>query len=89
MLSNFYCYSILARFLAIASSTALSSRRSSSLLEEVFAEFALPDVTASACEFTDRLSGLLADWEVTDDETISLVCSETGDGSRVRFLVVV
>lgn len=73
----------------MASSTAFSSRRSSSLLEEVFAVFGFPDVTASACESADRLSGLFAECGVTDDETASWVwfeTSKTGDGSRGRFL---
>ena len=82
-------YSILARFLAMASSTAFSSRRSSSLLEEVFAVFGFPDVNTSAWESADLLSGLFADCAVTDDETASLAwleASRTGDGSRGRFL---
>lgn len=82
-------YSILARFLAMASSTAFSSRRSSSLLEEVFAVFGFPDANTSAWESTDFLSGLFADGAVTDDETASLAwleASKTGDGSRGRFL---
>ena len=73
----------------MASSTAFSSRRSSSLLEEVlFAVFGFPDVTGSACESVDRLSGLFTDCGMTDDETTSFAgfASETGDGSRGRFL---
>lgn len=84
-------YSILARFRAMASSTAFSSRRSSSLLDEVFAVFDFPDAPASACESTDLLSGLLAGWAVTDDVTASLAWFEVftpGDGSRCRFLAV-
>jgi len=70
----------------MASSTAFNSRRSSSLLEEVL--FGFPDVTGSACESADRLSGLFADCGVTEDETASLAWfeeSKTGDGSRCRF----
>ena len=47
----------------MASSTAFNSRRSSSILEEVL--FGFPDVTGSACESADRLSGLFADCGVT------------------------
>lgn len=81
-------YSILARFLAMASSTALSSRRSSSLLEDVFAVFDFAEVAGSAGESTVRFSGLLVVCGVTDDETASFTAtgaSETGDGSRGRF----
>lgn len=83
-----YFYSILARFLAMASSTALSSRSSSSLLEEVFAVFAFPDVAVSTCESADLLSFLFGVCAGTDDETTSLAgfeASRTGDESRVRF----
>jgi len=72
----------------MASSTALSSRRSSSLLEEVFAAFGLPAGTASACESIDCFSGLIVGCGVTDDATATFTASwasETGDGSRGRF----
>lgn len=72
----------------MASSTALSSRRSSSLLEDGFAVFGFPGGTGSACESADRFSGLLVDCGITDDETTSFTAtggSGTGDGSRGRF----
>lgn len=74
----------------MASSTALSSRRSSSLLEDVFVVFDFPEVTGSAGESADRFSGL-AGCGITDDETTSfpaIAASETGDGSRGRFFNV-
>lgn len=73
----------------MASSTALSSRRSSSLLEVVFAAFPLPEGTASTCESAGRFSDLLEGCTVTDDDTASFTttgASGTGDGSRGRFL---
>lgn len=85
----YYFYSILARFLAIASSTAFSSRRSSSLLDEVLAVFAFPDVAASTCVSVDLLSALFEVPADTDDDTASLPwleASRTGDESRGRFL---
>lgn len=72
----------------MASSTAFSSRRSSSLLEEVFAAFDFPAGTASACESIDRFSGLIVGCGVTDDATATFTASwasVTGDGSRGRF----
>ena len=80
-------YSILARFLAIASSTALSSRRSSSLLEVVFAAFPLPEDADSTWGSADCLSGLIADG--MDDDTASFLAagaSGTEGESRGRFL---
>lgn len=73
----------------MASSTALSSRRSSSLLEDVFAAFDFPAGTASACESIDRFSGLIIGCGVTDDATATFTASwasVTGDESRGRFL---
>lgn len=84
----YYFYSILARFLAIASSTAFSSRRSSSLLDEVLAVFAFPAEAASICVSVDLLSALFEVPADTDDDTASLPWleeSRTGDESRGRF----
>lgn len=72
----------------MASSTALSSRSSSSLLDDVFGVFDLPEAAGSAGESTGRFSGLLVGCGVTDDDTTSFTAtgaSETGDGSRGRF----
>ena len=72
----------------MASSTALSSRRSSSLLEEVFAAFDFPAGTASACESTDRFSSLIIGCGVPDATATFTASwtSVTGDESRGRFL---